>query len=163
MTAGPLCSQTHDWVLWGSITEAGAALTPPAVSRVGIKIWHPQQSSIDTSWAWSQRKCLSPPLSTPPFSLRHGHKCLSPFTPENFSYISSFSFFSYGVLPSPSSRSHSPMRPSSASASLEFPSQPLCPNFPLFSLLPLANPFQWHNTDFLPTFLPSWASVSVAQ
>lgn len=37
----------------------------------------------------------------------------------------------------------------------EFLSLVLPPYFPWFSLLPLANPFQWHNTDFLPTFLPS--------
>lgn len=38
VTVGPQCAQTHGWVLWGGITEAGAVLTPPAVSRVGIKI-----------------------------------------------------------------------------------------------------------------------------
>lgn len=38
VTAGPLCSQTHDRGLWGRITEAGVVLTPTAVSRVGIKI-----------------------------------------------------------------------------------------------------------------------------
>lgn len=38
VTAGPLCSQTHDRGLWGRITEPGVVLTPTAVSRVGIKI-----------------------------------------------------------------------------------------------------------------------------
>lgn len=70
-----------------SITVARTVLTPPAVSRVGIKIWHPQRSTVDTSWAWSQRKCLSPPLSTPAFSLLHTHKSILPSsTPFNLSF-----------------------------------------------------------------------------
>lgn len=86
VTAGLLRSQTHDWVLWWGITEADTVLTSPAVSRAGIKIWHPQWSSVDTNWAWSQRKCLSPPLSTQPFCPHHKK------TSSNVFYISLFYF-----------------------------------------------------------------------
>lgn len=46
-----------------------------------------------------------------------------------------------------------PMHHSSASAQVPFsiPPSQLC-----LVALPLANPFQWHNIDFLPTFLPSF-------
>lgn len=40
----------------------------------------------------------------------------------------------------------------------QFLSQSLFPN--LFCLLPLAKPFQWHTTEFLPTFLPP-SSISL--
>lgn len=155
VTVGPLCAQTHGWVLWGGITEAGAVLTPPAVSRAGIKIWHPRRSGRDTSWAWSQRKCLSPPLSTPPLSLSFATGTFLPIPSATFPYLVlsqphfaedffclSFIMLTLGILPLPL-RSQFPFHPPAL--------------LPLFSPspLPLANPFQWHNTDFLPTFLPS--------
>lgn len=127
VTVGLLGAQTHDWVLWGSITEAGSALTPPAVSRVGIKIWHPQRSSVDTSWAWSQRKCLSPPLSTQPFALLHNHKPLFPPSPP---YISSFYFIHPVFFPQP------PLTLSNAFLFRFSPSSSLNPP----SLLPLVLP-----------------------
>lgn len=157
VTVRLLCAQTHGWVLWGCITEAGAVLTPPAVSRVGIKIWHPQRSSTDTSWAWGQRKCLSTPLSTLPFPLLHNHAPLSPSsTPHNFSCVSSFAFF---IFPSPSF--YSAKHPSSASAQV-----PL--SLPPFPCVPfLSSHLQILSSDttliFCQLFFPPWTSVSVAQ
>lgn len=163
VTVGLLHSQTHDWVLWGGITEAGTVLTSPAVSRVGIKIWRPQRCSVDTSWAWSQKKCLSPPLSTPPFSLLHNHKSLV-FTVIHkklpFSFISLFYFSRTIFFHHPPS--FSPMHPSSASA----PSSSVNPSLPT-SPSSSSSHLQILSSDttliFCQLFFPPWTSVSVAQ
>lgn len=136
--------------------------TSSCLHGAGIKIWHPQRSSIDTSWAWSQRKCLSPPLSTLPFSLLHNHKFLSPFsTLYNFSCVSSFTLFTV-FPPHPNFTLQSiplPLQP-------KFLSQSLLLNFPLFSLS-LSSPLQILSSDttliFCQLFFPPWTSVSVAQ
>lgn len=141
VTAGLLRSQTHDWVLWWGITEADTVLTSPAVSRAGIKIWHPQWSSVDTNWAWSQRKCLSPPLSTQPFCPHHKKRPLTSF----------ISLYFISILV-PRSPLFSPKHPSPAAARvLSIPPSLL----PLVLRPPTCKSFPVHNTDFLPTFLPS--------
>lgn len=38
VTVGWLCAQTQGYVFCGEVTEAGAVLTPPAVSGLGMKI-----------------------------------------------------------------------------------------------------------------------------
>lgn len=151
VTAGPLCSQTHDRGLWGRITEPGVVLTPTAVSRVGIKIWHPWQSNADTSWAWSQRKCLSPPyintatLSPPQLWLLH----LLLITPS--SSISLFQALSLHRHFSPSSAS------TSASSSLN-PFSPICSVSSHLRNLSSDTPL-----IFCQLFFPPRAPFSVAQ
>lgn len=155
VTAGPLCSQTHDRGLWGRITEPGVVLTPTAVSRVGIKIWHPWRSNTDTSWAWSQRKCLSPPyintaaLSPPQLWLSH----LLLITPSSLYHYSKH--FPFTVISVPLL-----LQPLPVLLSIPFPqfvlSPPTCETFPVthrwFSAnfsSPLEHQFLWHSSSWL--------------
>lgn len=154
VTAGPLCSQTHDRGLWGRITEPAVVLTPTAVSRVGIKIWHSWRSNTDTSWAWSQRKCLSPPyintatLSPPQLWLLH--LLLMTFLSSLFC-ISLFQALSLRHHFSPSYAS------TSASSSLN-PFSPICSVSSHLQNLSSDTPL-----NFCQLFFPPRASVSVAQ
>lgn len=140
-------------VKFRSTAVARGVLTPPAVSRAGIKIWHPQRFSVDTSWAWSQRKCLSPPLSTPAFPLLQSRFCRP-------SLLLTFSFHPWLLLYS----SNIFLQQFSLCSPWDSPNRPPLNSSPTPSFYShLKNLFQWHNTDFLPTFLPSLINISVAQ
>lgn len=132
----------------GGITEASTVLTPPAVSRTGIKIWHPQWSSTDTSWAGARENVFhllfqhhyslsftAPSLTRSPF-----------FTPLNFSFISVFHFIHPAFFPhSFFSLSKASLFLCSPSCSLNPSSLPLllppptCKSFPVTQLWFSAN------------------------
>lgn len=87
VTVGLLCAQTHGWVgryNWGQhsvdtsscLQDWNKDLTPAVVQ-------HRHQLG------WSQRKCLSPPLSTPLFTLLHSPKSYS------FTFFHSLKLFFY--------------------------------------------------------------------
>lgn len=155
VTAVPLCSQTHDRGLWGRITEPVVVLTPTAVSRVGIKIWHPWRSNTDTSWAWSQRKCLSPPyINTAALSLLYSYDSYTFFwwlfsLPSSlFPYSKHFPLHHHFSPSSASTPASSSLNPFSPICSVSSHLQNLSSGTPLI---------------FCQLFLPPWASVSVAQ
>lgn len=155
VTAGPLCSQTHDRGLWGRITEPGVVLTPTAVSRVGIKIWHPWRSNTDTSWAWSQRKCLSPPYINTA-SLSSTAMTLTPSADNSLFCISLFQALSLHRHFSPSSASTSassflnPFSPiCSVSSHLQNLSSDTHHWFSANFSSPLEHQFLWHSSSWL--------------
>lgn len=175
VTVGPLRAQTRGWVLlggnWGRrgvdtsscLQGWNKDLTPAAVQHRHQLGLEPEKMSFTSS------------INTAILSVLHNHKSL--FFTFFLAKLSLARWWSNFTL-SPLIRTRIPfssIRPTIFFSIVQLSSEPLpsllclkhpssslaCvplslpPYFPRLSLLPLATPFQWHTTDFLPTFLPS--------